>query len=233
MSILDDIERTGTDMSSVFSTEDMPVVFSPRKYNRCMILYSGKSGTSVTSEFKTSLERLYTLLDAVSTDFQIGLCTEDEMMTSHCFRKYPEHTKRLQLQNWTHMKPFGEMIVILFNIDKDFSINCAIRIICNLYAVLHKFIVWDKKYITCLMYSQDEDHPDFYRLCCDDSMLLIKSYEIITGTYKEAEIFKELMIEDIGGAMTGDFGSCTLPKTCNDIYKRYRQLNEMHKNKVN
>lgn len=231
--MLDNISSKNTDISPVVNAIDNSVVFSPEEYNRCLIIYNNVTDIYYNNDNNLLKvlrnDRLSSLLDAIGGKWKIRLCTEEEMMVSHCFDKRPEDTKRLQLKIWTHNKPAGNILVILFNINRNIKFNRAVRLICNLYAIFYNSLNINRK-TTCLMYSQyEEDHPDKYRLCCDDWSFIKHAYDVMSGLFNESDINEEMMSDSLGGAITGDFGSVTLPESLAAIQRRYKRLNKLHK----
>ena len=225
MSVLDTIEKSKLDYSEILENELDEIIFSPRDYNRVILVYNDfydkfaqPEENVAVNRILSQIEKIRTLLDAFRIPFQIGLTTEDEMMQSCAFDKLFSEMKRLE--------PVGKIIAILFKIENySKHYRQSVRMICNLYAMITS-IVREPTFTHILTFSQFEDlFPEKYRLCNDNKDFPKYCYEIMSGTHEyvpgTGTCFADIWCGDYGVGIT------------TDILEKFKQLfirlNDLHK----
>ena len=175
MSVLDTIKKSELDYSEILENELDEIIFSPRDYNRVILVYNDfydkfaqPEENVAVNRILSQIEKIRSLLNAFGIPFQIGLTTEDEMMQSGAFDKPISEMKRLEPVGFTHSSPVGKIIAILFKIENYSKHHRqSVRMICNLYAMIMS-IVQTPMFANILTFSQFEDlFPEKYRLCND------------------------------------------------------------------
>lgn len=228
MSLLDTIGNTHIDRASLDSAKLNNVVFSPREYNRAILIYMhGNYGLANVLKIRLEkyYERIYSVLESFGKPFQISLTTNDEINQSRAFIEPIEKEFIQKYYGERHKKPEGEIIAIMFNMtDYCRYFRQTVRQICNLYAALQP-ITQNSNVMTVLTYSQYyPDKPDIYRLINDDIYFVRFCYQIMSGTYE----YKPMTKSYFADIWSGDRNVGVDDYTLNTLQNAYLHQNEIH-----
>ena len=225
MAVLDTIRKSELDYSEILENELDEIIFSPRDYNRVILVYNDfydkfaqPEENVAVNRILSQIEKMRSLLNAFGIPFQIGLTTEDEMMQSGAFDKLFSEMKRL--------KPVGKIIAILFKIENySKHYRQSVRLICNLYAMIIS-IVQTPMFANILTFSQFEDlFPEKYRLCNDSKDFPRYCYEIMSGTHD--------YVPGTGACFAdiwcGDYGVGITTELLENFKQLFIRLNDLHK----
>lgn len=233
MAVLDTIEKSKLDYSEILENELDEIIFSPRDYNRVILVYNDfydkfaqPEENVAVNRILSQIEKMRSLLNAFGIPFQIGLTTEDEMMQSGAFDKPISEMKRLESVGFTHSAPVGKIIAILFKIE-----NCSkhyrqsVRMICNLYAMITS-IVQTPMFANILTFSQYEDlFPEKYHLCNDRKDFPKYCYEIMSGTHDYVPGTESCFAY----IWCGDYGVGIATDLLEKFKQLFIRLNDLHK----
>ena len=230
MSVLDKLNKTDIDKTSLMPVEPLEKVkFSPREYNRVILIYEhGIDDFYVDfpkKRLKENFDRIHAVLTSFGTPFQIGITTDDEMKQSGKFVEPIEMTFIQKYYGKRHKKPEGDIVAILFNI-KDYNTHFqqAVRQICNLYAAIQP-ITCNSPMITIMTYSQYyPDKPDIYRLVNDDVSFPLHCYEVMCGYRNLNSEFRDQIADE----WCGDRHVGINDETLNKLKESYSHLSKVH-----
>lgn len=231
MSVLDTIEKFKLDYSEIENELD-EIIFSPRDYNRAIIIYDNvyyniaNPKSHFIDKIISQIEKIRTLLNAFNIQFQIGVTTEKEMIESSAFDRPISKMKRLDPVGFTHLAPVGKIVAVLFKIENYSNhYKQSVRMIFNLYAMIAS-IVQNPLFVNILTFSQYEDlHPEKYRLCNDSTDFPKYCYEVMSGTHE----YKPATSACFADIWCGDHSVGITFNILEKFKQLINQLNELHK----